>query len=380
MAAAAEAAAAGEVEAACARAGWTLLQGLCCLGPGWVSRHWGALCTLLHCELAWQLEECRAATAGTTDAGGGGGGGSASSGSGDGGSHTGVVDAWRWTITASACGTLLAVVRVLADSVHRFDAVARSLASLLDCSLAVLNHAAGARAGATLTAAATCSATADVEGVAAARLASGVITLDDGVAPAGFVTVGAAAAYVARRAVVHTAACVLEAASCLPLATTAFARVHGGLLNAALAALTGGVVGVAAPALEALADGRVASGGGNVGVVTAPAASVLVAALTESGVPEVSADLLCLFRCDSVLTRGLGEGADPMLGATAQGFLSAHVRSRGGVCVPCAGCWPLGGGRSWRWPRLPLPPSALPRSCAMKCFPPNRAVGREGPQ
>jgi hypothetical protein len=58
-AAAAEASASAEVEAACVKGGWALLQGLCCIGPGWIAVHWTSLCAVLHSEFTWQTEELR---------------------------------------------------------------------------------------------------------------------------------------------------------------------------------------------------------------------------------------------------------------------------------------------------------------------------------
>jgi hypothetical protein len=88
--------------------------------------------------------------------------------------------------------------------------------------------------------------------------------------------------------------------------------------------VSGGILGVNASALEALADSKLGAVGG-VDQLMAPGGSVLVASLTESAVPEVSADLLCLFRCDTVLTRGLGEGVDPMVDSTLAAVASSHV-------------------------------------------------------
>ncbi len=53
-------------------------------------------------------------------------------------------------------------------------------------------------------------------------------------------------------------------------------------------------------ALQAIPVRRL-SAGPAVGQVTPPNASILVGALTETAVPEASADLLCLFRADAVL-------------------------------------------------------------------------------
>jgi hypothetical protein len=154
-------------------------------------------------------------------------------------------------------------------------------------ALAALQHAPPPRYAAALSNASTSVASAsDADAVTAARVSSGVVALDDSAAPLAFTNVAAAASFVIRRAVLQLASCVLEAGALLPLLAVPLLPCHGGLSNVAMAALTGGLLGVHVASFDAVAESKVGSSAA-VGHVTAPPSSMLTACLTESAVPEV---------------------------------------------------------------------------------------------
>jgi hypothetical protein len=324
---AASTAAASEVEAACVRAGWALVQGLCSLGRQWVSTNWVDLCLLLHCDLSWQLEECTmaagvspadkpAAAAGAAAAGGTAI--VAGAGTGD-TTYLGIVEAWRWVATVSAGLAVLAIARCVGHELDQYSGACDGMATLLSIMLRILHMPFPSQASA---------GEIVVEDPAAisARVLGGTMTPDDASGTIVFSSVECACAFVSRRCALQLAACCLESAALLPITCLAFVPTHAQLISVCTASLTGGLLGIDVASFEQLAEGR-GSLHTAVGHVAAPAANVLVAALNESSVAEVSFERLCIFSADAVLTRGMGEAVDPCVGDTTREVLSSKVRS-----------------------------------------------------
>ena len=317
------------------RAGWALVQGLCCTSRSWAMQNWAQLLPVLQGQFAWQLENARAASFNAIASSHGP---SSTAVALSDVSYSAISDAWYWTSTAAAAGGLLAVVRATSASLGAFSEACASLAAVLSVELDILllPVPGGGMSHVGEKASDSGAATPPRSG---AGKSGGAGYQFDVSSVTGPTTSTQCASFVTRRSVLHTLACVMEASSLLPLTGDVFQPVHVRLLGSAILAVSGGLVGIHLPTVEALGSADDATGGVNVTVGqlmpaflpsahgSAPASStfLLASALADSAIPETSFERACLFGADAVLGRGMGELSDPNVPASLRAALSATV-------------------------------------------------------
>lgn len=330
MVAQASAAAAAEIDAACTRAGWALVQGLCCSSRSWAISKWSTVLPLLHAQLVWQLEQVRSSSFQSAAALLGSSSATAVPISDV--PYAAVTDAWQWIATAGSATALLSLVRCVAPVIRGYRAACDTLAAVLAVAVELLLAPVPASASST-------DRISDSSPATPPRAAASKSTLgfafDSSVVP-GPSTPAQCAAYMMRRSALQLAAAVLESASLLPIATEAFKQLAIPLSGVSVLLVSGGLVSLQLPVVEALANEEVElSSSVAVGVLMpafsstplpAGASAPLIAnVLADSALPELSFARTCLYGSDAVLTRGMGEAADPNLPPSLQALLSSTV-------------------------------------------------------